>query len=140
MDQLERLRAYFPAEVTGAYLGLVGVLKANDLGPSAYDDYMVYLVVPIFALVNVWIYWKFRNVRSIWTHLILALGFLLWVANIDTPRFRDVLWGFGANIELAAPVGLVLYVLITSFISLPSQTPVPDAGATPADTNKDVPE
>jgi hypothetical protein len=33
-DRLENLRMFFPAEVTGAYLAIQSLYKANDIGPS----------------------------------------------------------------------------------------------------------
>lgn len=119
-DKLENLRNFFPAEVTGAYLSLKGVLSAQGYGPSDFDYPMVG-VIALLALVNVWVYWRFRSLTNWIMHAILALGFVLWAVNMDIPRFRDILL-IGQNIELVAPVCLIMYVLITGFVTLPKAT------------------
>ena len=118
-DRLENLRMYFPAEVTGAYLAIQTLLKTNDVGPSEKWELMLF-VAALLVLANVVIYWKFYDIKSPPIQAILALGFLLWVGNIDIARFKDVSV-IGPYVKLGAPILLVFYTLITSFLARPER-------------------
>lgn len=115
-DQLENLRRFFPAEVTGSYLAVVGLLGANDVGPAENMWLMVWVTLALLVANGV-IYARLRGVRDVGTHVILAVGFLSWVGNIDTRRFED-LPVLGHNIELIAPISLVFYTLVTGMIGI----------------------
>jgi hypothetical protein len=120
MDKrLENMRLFFPAEVTGAYVAIQGLLTSNGIEKTEYMGYMIFIAVAL-AAVNAAIYWKFYNTVSPLWQIVLAAGFLIWVGNIDTPRFKD-LWMAGLRIELIAPTLLIFYTLITSFFELPKR-------------------
>ena len=120
-NRLENLRMYFPAEVTGAYLALQSLLKANDVAATEYTMPMFWVAIAL-AVVNVAMYWKFYKVTSLFLHLVLACGFLIWVLNIDTPRFKDLPYFGPLHIELVAPALLIFYSLLTVFIAAPTRT------------------
>ncbi|WP_063995198.1 hypothetical protein [Bradyrhizobium sp.] len=123
MDKrLENLRMYFPAEVTGAYLAFQSLLKANGVLPAEGTKLMLCVLVGL-SIFNVAIYWKFYNVRNAFVQFILLCGFLVWAMNIDTPRFKDVPLGIGANIEIVAPGLLIFYSLLTLFFAIPQRNP-----------------
>jgi hypothetical protein len=120
MDKrLENIRLFFPAEVTGAYVAIQGLLSANGIEKTEYMGYMIFIAVAL-AAVNAVIYWKFYNTVSPLWQIVLAVGFIIWVGNIDTPRFKD-LWMAGLRVELVAPTLLIFYTLITSFFELPKR-------------------
>jgi hypothetical protein len=122
MDKrLENLRMFFPAEVTGAYLAIQSLLKANKVLPTEYTLFMLCMVAGL-AVINTAMYWKFYNVKSFFLHLILLCGFLIWAINIDMPRFKDVPY-LGAHLEIVAPSLLIFYSLLTLFIAAPQRTP-----------------
>ena len=120
MDKrLENIRLFFPAEVTGAYVAIQGLLSANGIEKTEYMGYMIFIAVAL-AAVNAVIYWKFYSTVSQLWQIVLAVGFIIWVGNIDMPRFKD-LWMAGLRIELVAPTLLIFYTLITSFFELPKR-------------------
>src|SRR5262245_46044173 len=120
MDQrLENLRMYFPAEVTGAYLAIQSLLKANGIEATEFTWGMV-SIAGMLGIVNVAMYWKFYSVTSVILHAILVCGFLIWVLNIDTPRFKDLRY-LGAYIEIVAPILLIFYSLLTLFVAMPAR-------------------
>jgi hypothetical protein len=121
MDKrLENIRLFFPAEVTGAYVAIQGLLASNGIEKTEYMGYMIFIAVAL-AVVNAVIYWKFHNTSSPLWQIVLAAGFLIWVGNIDMPRFKD-LWMGGLRVELLAPTLLIFYTLLTSFFELPKRT------------------
>jgi hypothetical protein len=76
MDKrLENLRMYFPAEVTASFVAIQGLLTANNVGPSEYMWFMVWVVVALAAL-NVAIYWRFYDIKSLFLQVILGIGFI----------------------------------------------------------------
>jgi hypothetical protein len=120
MDKrLENMRLFFPAEVTGAYVAIQGLLASNGIQKTEYMGYMVFIAIAL-AAVNAVIYWKFYNTVSPLWQIVLAVGFLIWVGNIDMPRFKD-LWMAGLRVELVAPTLLIFYTLFTSFFELPKR-------------------
>lgn len=120
MDKrLENMRLFFPAEVTGSYIAIQGLLAANQIEKTEYMGYMI-LVAIALALINAVMYWKYYDTVSLPWHLVLAIGFFIWVMNIDTPRYKD-LWLAGLRVELIAPSLLIFYTLITSFFELPKR-------------------
>jgi hypothetical protein len=120
MDKrLENMRLFFPAEVTGSYVAIQGLLAANQIEKTEYMGYMI-LVSIALALINAVMYWKYYDTVSLPWHLVLAVGFFIWVLNIDTPRYKD-LWMAGLRVELIAPSLLIFYTLITSFFELPKR-------------------
>ena len=116
-DRRESVRNFFPVEATAAYVALIGIFTANDIGPSELDIPMLWVIAGL-AVVNAWVYFKFRALTDWRLHVVLAVGFLLWAFNTDIPRFRD-LAVIGPYIEIVAPIGLIFYVLVTSFVQLP---------------------
>ncbi len=118
-NRLESLRMFIPAEVTSSYLAIQGVLAATGIGRSEYMWFMA-LIVAVLALANIFIYLKIYGVRHIGLQLVLGLGFLIWVCNIDTARFKDFPF-LGEHITIAAPVALILYTMMTSFIPRPER-------------------
>jgi len=62
-DRLENLRMFFPAEVTGAYLAIQSLYKANDIGPSERPGLMLFIAF-LLIVANVVIYWKYYNIQS----------------------------------------------------------------------------
>jgi hypothetical protein len=118
-DRLENLRMFFPAEVTGSYLAIQSLLKANGIGESEFMNQMVWVVIAL-TIANVVIYWKFYDVKSIVLHIVLGFGFIVWAANIDWPRFKD-LPIIGQHVKLGAPILLIFYTLLTSFFSRPER-------------------
>jgi hypothetical protein len=120
MDKrLENMRLFFPAEVTGAYVAIQGLLASNGIQKTEYMGYMIFIAIAL-AAVNAVIYWKFYNTVSPLWQIVLAVGFLIWVGNIDMPRFKD-LWMAGLRVELVAPTLLIFYTLFTSFFELPKR-------------------
>jgi hypothetical protein len=120
MDKrLENMRLFFPAEVTGAYVAIQGLLASNGIQKTEYMGYMIFIAIAL-AAVNAVIYWKFYNTVSPVWQIVLAVGFLIWVGNIDMPRFKD-LWMAGLRVELVAPTLLIFYTLFTSFFELPKR-------------------
>ena len=118
MDKrLENLRMYFPAEVTASYLGIQGLLTANNVGKSEDMWFMVWVIVAL-AVVNVAIYWKFYEINNVILQIVLGVGFIIWALNIDMPRFKDFPY-LGDYIEITAPTLLIFYTLLTSFFELP---------------------
>jgi hypothetical protein len=118
-NRLENLRMFFPAEVTGAYLAIQSLLKANDIKPTEYTTFMLLIAIGL-AIVNIAMYWKFYNVRSVFLQFVLVCGFLIWAINIDTPRFKDVAY-LGEHLEIVAPSLLIFYSLLTLFIAAPQR-------------------
>ena len=120
MDKrLENLRMYFPAEVTGAYLAIQSLLKANGIRPTEYTNFMLWILAGL-AIINFAMYWRFYNVRNLFFQLVLLCGFVIWAINIDTPRFKDVRY-LGDNLEIVAPSLLIFYSLLTLFIAAPQR-------------------
>lgn len=120
MDKrLENMRLFFPAEVTGSYLAIQGLLSANQIGKTEYMGYMIFVAVAL-AVINAVMYWKFYETVSLPWHIVLAVGFFIWVLNIDTSRYKD-LWMAGQRVELIAPSLLIFYTLLTSFFELPKR-------------------
>ncbi len=113
-EKIDQIHALLPAEVTAAYLAVRGVLVTRDIGESEYMWEMMWLVA-VLILVNFWICYAHRGFRKFGTHVFFALGVAIWTANIDMPRFEDVP-GLGPYIEIAAPVALVLYTLISGLM------------------------
>lgn len=119
MDKrLENLRLFFPAEVTGSYIAIQGLLTANGIGKTEYMSYMIFVAVAL-AIINAAMYWKYYDTVSLPWHIVLALGFFIWILNIDTARFRDSMESL--RVELVAPSLLIFYTLITSFFELPKR-------------------
>jgi len=118
-DRLENLRMFFPAEVTGAYLAIQSLYKANDIGPSERPGLMLFIAF-LLIVANVVIYWKYYNIQSPFLQAILAIGFLVWIGNMDTDRFKDIPV-VGPNIKIGAPILLIFYTLITSFMARPER-------------------
>lgn len=113
-DRMDQIHALLPGEVTAAYLAVRGVLVSQGVGESEYMWEMIFLVA-VLVLVNAWISFAQRGSRTLGKHLFLAFGVAIWAANIDMSRFEDVP-GLGPNIEIAGPVALVLYTLVSGFI------------------------
>lgn len=120
-DRLENLRLYFPAEVTAAYLAVQKLLAANGVLETERMWLMVGIALAL-AAINAVVYWKFYEVDGpVWI-LVLTAGFVAWVLNIDMPRYKDLpVFGEYLEIEIAAPILLVFYTLITSFFELPKR-------------------
>lgn len=118
-DRLENLRLYFPAEVTGSYLAIQGLLNANHTGPSESPYFMIMVAIAL-ALVNAVIYWKFYKISGILWIAVITVGFFIWILNIDIARFKDV-WPIGQYIEVYAPTLLVFYTLVTSMFEIPKR-------------------
>lgn len=123
-DRLDTVRQFFPAEATGAYLAIQGIITSQGVGRSERDWQMLILAL-VLASINAWIYWYLKNLRfdnrkSIGYHAVIALGFMLWVFNIDMARFVDIPL-IGPHIEILAPTALVLYTLITGIIGFPTE-------------------
>lgn len=120
MDKrIDNLRLFFPAEVTGAYVALQGLLASNGISKTEAMWPMLAVVVAL-AVVNIVIYWKYYETISLVWQFVLSLGFLIWAANIDTARFKDLPLA-GEHIEITAPALLIFYTLITSFFALPKR-------------------
>lgn len=115
-DRLESLRLFFPAEVTAAYLSIQGLLASRGIQSTEFTELMFAIAI-VLAAINAVIYWKWHRTNIVWI-AVLTLGFMIWVINIDMPRFRDLLI-LGEHIEIVAPVSLIFYTLITSFLELP---------------------
>ena len=116
MDKrLENMRLFFPAEVTGSYIAIQGLLAANGIGKTEYMGYMIFVAVAL-ALINAIMYWKYYDTVSLPWHIVLAVGFFVWILNIDTARFKDSIESL--KVELVAPSLLIFYTLITSFFEL----------------------
>jgi hypothetical protein len=121
MDKrLENMRLFFPAEVTGSYLAIQGLLAANGIEKTEQMGFMIYIAVAL-AVINAIMYWKYYDVISPLWHVVLAVGFFIWVLNIDMPRFKDGMAGL--KVEIVAPTLLIFYSLITSFFELPKRKP-----------------
>ncbi len=119
MDKrLENMRLFFPAEVTGSYIAIQGLLAANGIGKTEYMGYMIFVAVAL-ALINAIMYWKYYDTVSLPWHIVLAVGFFVWILNIDTARFKDSIESL--KVELVAPSLLIFYTLITSFFELPKR-------------------
>jgi hypothetical protein len=119
MDKrLENMRLFFPAEVTGSYIAIQGLLSANGIEKTEYMNYMIFVAVAL-ALINAVMYWKYYDTVSLPWHVVLAVGFFIWTLNIDTARFKDSMGAL--KIELVAPSLLIFYTLITSFFELPKR-------------------
>jgi hypothetical protein len=119
MDKrLENMRLFFPAEVTGSYIAIQGLLSANGIEKTEYMNYMIFVAVAL-ALINAVMYWKYYDTVSLPWHVVLAVGFFIWILNIDTARFKDSMGAL--KIELVAPSLLIFYTLITSFFELPKR-------------------
>src|ERR1700760_1122643 len=102
MDKrFENMRLFFPAEVTGSYIALQGLLAANHIEKTEHMYYMMLAAIAL-AIINAVIYWKYYDMVSLPWQIVLAVGFFIWVLNIDTPRYTD-LWMAGLRIELVAP-------------------------------------
>ncbi|NUR11714.1 MAG: hypothetical protein HOQ20_07705 [Bradyrhizobium sp.] len=120
MDKrLENLRMYFPAEVTGAYLAIQSLLKANNVKPTEYTIFMLWVLGGL-AIINIAMYWKFYNVRNVFIQVVLLCGFFIWAINIDTPRFKDAPY-LGEHLEIIAPSLLIFYSLLTVFFAIPQR-------------------
>jgi hypothetical protein len=120
MDKrLENLRMFFPAEVTGAYLAVQSLLKANGVIATEKMRLMIWIALGL-AVVNIAMYWKFYSVRSFFVQSVLLCGFLIWVINIDIARFKDLPY-LGDSIEITAPILLIFYSLLTLFIAAPER-------------------
>lgn len=117
--QLNNLRKFLPAEVSGAYLAIQGILNSSN---SALADSIALMavIVAILAAVNVALYVKLYGVVSPILHGLVLIGFLIWVLNIDTTRFEDTPY-IAPYLQLFAPISLVLYSLITSFVEFPKR-------------------
>ena len=73
MDKrLENIRLFFPAEVTGAYVGIQGLLASNGIEKTEYMGYMIFIALAL-AAVNAAIYWKFYNTVSPLWQIVLAV-------------------------------------------------------------------
>lgn len=119
MDKrLENMRLFFPAEVTGSYIAIQGLLAANGIGKTEYMGYMIFVAVAL-ALINAIMYWRYYDTVSLPWHIVLAVGFFVWILNIDTARFKDSIESL--KVELVAPSLLIFYTLITSFVELPKR-------------------
>lgn len=119
MDKrLENMRLFFPAEVTGSYIAIQGLLAANGIGKTEYMGYMIFVAVAL-ALINAIMYWRYYDTVSLPWHIVLAVGFFVWILNIDTARFKDSIESL--KVELVAPSLLIFYTLITSFFELPKR-------------------
>src|SRR5690348_3593565 len=105
--RLDNLRLYFPAEVTGAYVAIQGLLASNGVEKAEWTYFMFFIAL-VLAVINVAIYFRFYNISNVFTHAILAFGFLIWVANIDIERFKD-LELVGRYVKIGAPTLLVIY-------------------------------
>lgn len=120
-DRLENLRLFFPAEVTAAYLAIQKLLAGNDVLPEEQMWFMA-LIALALAGVNAVVYLKLYEVDGFHWIVVITLGFLVWVLNIDMPRFKDMpVLGQYLRIEIVAPVLLVFYTLVTSFFELPKR-------------------
>jgi hypothetical protein len=117
--KLDSLRLYFPAEVTGAYVALQGLLLSNGVSKTE-AMYPMLLVVAGLTVVNGLIYWRLYEAVSLLSHAVLAAGFIIWAGNIDTARFKDLPL-LGQYIDILAPALLIFYTLITSLIALPKR-------------------
>jgi hypothetical protein len=115
--KLESLRLFFPAEVTAAYLGIQKLLTANGVKPTEFMWSMV-IVAVLLAIINSALYWHQHKTTSILWQVVLAVGFFIWVGNIDLPRFKDLPL-LGTYIEITAPAAVIFYTLLTSFFELP---------------------
>jgi hypothetical protein len=118
-DRLENVRMFFPAEVTSSYIAIQGLLSANGIGRSEYMWYMATIAAAL-VVANIIIYWMFYNVRSIVLQIVLGAGFIIWVLNIDSARFKDFPI-LGEYLSITAPTLLIFYTLITSFIARPER-------------------
>ena len=123
-DNLNKVRQFFPAEVTAAYLAILGIVESKGVGESE-AHWQMFTLVLVLIFVNACIYTKFKGLKpnsfkSLFYHVMLAVGFFFWVLNIDMARFKDIPI-IGPDVELVAPISLVLYTLITSFIAFPKQ-------------------
>ena len=118
-NQLSNLRKFLPAEVSGAYLAIQGILNGSK---SEYADnpWVIGAIVVVLAIANVGLYWKLYKVKNPILHGLVLLGFVIWIINIDTARFEDIAH-VGQFLELGAPISLVLYSLITSFVDFPKR-------------------
>jgi hypothetical protein len=110
---------YFPAEVTGAYLAIQSLLKANNVKPTEYTIFMLWVLGGL-AIINIAMYWKFYNVRNVFIQVVLLCGFFIWAINIDTPRFKDAPY-LGEHLEIIAPSLLIFYSLLTVFFAIPQR-------------------
>jgi hypothetical protein len=113
------MRLFFPAEVTAAYVAFQGLLTTNGISKTEFMGSMIVVAV-MLAVINAAIYWRFYEVRNWLAHLAIAIGFMIWVANIDIARFKD-LYFIGDRIEIAAPAALIFYTLLTSFFEMPKR-------------------
>ena len=120
-DRLENLRLFFPAEVTGAYLAIQGLLKANGVRDTEQMWFMVSVAL-LLAAINAALYWKLYRLSGLHWIAVISLGFLIWVLNIDLARYKDLPYiGYVVDVEIAAPTLLVFYTLITSFFEMPKR-------------------
>jgi hypothetical protein len=115
--QLENLKRFLPAEVTAAYLAIQKILSAHGEKPTELMGLMILMGV-VLALANIFIYWKYYKFRSPIAHGCILIGFIIWILNIDTPRYVD-LQVVGPHIEIIAPILLVLYSVATSIFPIP---------------------
>jgi len=115
-SNIENLRLLFPAEVTGAYFAIVALLTQSGFKGTEHMQLMLSVAVAL-ATCNTLIYLKVHRIKSIWTHVFVTLGFFIWVANIDTSRFVDLLF-VGEYIEISAPIGLVFFTLASAFFEI----------------------
>ena len=121
-DRLENLRLFFSAEVTASYLAIQKLLDANGVGPTEHMNFMIWIAIAL-AAINAVVYWKLYEISGVHWIVVITVGFLIWVLNIDMPRFKDLgIINDYVNIEIAAPAMLVFYTLITSFFQLPKRT------------------
>jgi hypothetical protein len=116
-DRIEKLRLYFPAEVTGGYLAIQRLLAANGVHDSEQTYFMLWVAL-LLAALNILIYIKSYSVENYLILGVITVGFFIWVINIDQERFKDLPF-VGYNIETVAPTLLIFYTLVTAQFKLP---------------------
>lgn len=118
-DRIEKLRLYFPAEVTAAYLAIQKLLLSNGVGTTEQSYFMLWVAI-LLAIVNISIYVRYYNIdQPLWV-AVITVGFFIWVMNIDQGRFKD-LPIVGYNIATVGPTLLIFYTLITAQFQLPGK-------------------
>lgn len=111
-DRLDSIRAYFPAEVTGAFLSAKAFFGQED---ASYSNYMLYFFIALCVL-NIVIYIRIYKVSNIFVLLFISIGFFLWAINIDPLRARDITNG---QSDLWAPPALIFYSVLTTLLPVP---------------------
>lgn len=122
-DQLTKVRALFPAEVTAGFFALYSLL--DEEGGADFRQWWLVLFILALAGSNYWLYKKIRPELSIRICIFTTIGFVIWALNIALDDFRTLSmesigldYNAGDILIFAAPALLILYTIISSAIDV----------------------